>query len=122
MGGCCHALRPLSRSAARLASEHESFGYGVAGKPIGAISSSDHFARHEEARHFCFHMGIGGNAAHGIVRERRYLDRHFRQVDAVFRKSVDHWSERLAQGGLRTVLEAKIRAAMWRAAAGLNFF
>ena len=66
------------------------------------------------------HLHVGRDAAHVIVRDRRHLDRHLGEVDAVLRQPVDHRPERLAQLLRRHVLEAQIGAAVRRAAAGLD--
>ena len=47
------------------------------------------------------HPHVGRDAAHVIVRDRRHLDRHLGEVDAVRREPVDHRAERLAQLRLR---------------------
>ena len=52
--------------------------------------------------------------------DRRDFDRLFGEVDAVLRQPVDHRPGRGAQLGFAAVLEGKPRAAVRRAATGLN--
>ena len=66
------------------------------------------------------HPLVGDDAAHVVMRDRRDLDRHLGEIDAVRREPVDHRAERRAQLGLRAMLEAQIGAAVRRAAAGLD--
>src|ERR1700749_4148575 len=54
------------------------------------------------------------------MRDRRHLDRHLGEIDAVGSKAVDHRTERLAQRVFRTMLETQIRTAMRRTAAGFD--
>ena len=56
-----------------------------------------------------------------IMSDRRDLDGHLQEVDAVLGEPVDHRAERFAQRGLANVLEAEIGAAGRRAAPGLHF-
>ena len=58
------------------------------------------------------HPHVGRDPAHVVMRDRRDLDRHLGQVDAVGRQPVDHRPERGAQGGRRTVLETQECPAM----------
>ena len=115
-----HRLHARRGGAAGLAAEHERLGDGVAGQPVGAVGAADRFAGDQQARQLGLHLHVGRDAAHVIMRDRRHLDRHLRQVDAVVGEPVDHRAERLAQLLRRHVLEAQIRAAVRRAAAGLD--
>ena len=116
-----HALRALGGAAPGAAAEHQRFGDGVAGKPIGAVGAADHFAGDVEAGHVGRHAGVGLDAAHVIMRDRRHLDRHAGEIDVVCGEAIDHRAERRAQRRRRAMLEGQIRAAVRRAAAGLDF-
>ena len=85
--GCApHALRPLGCASSGAAAEHQRLGDGVAGQPIGAVGAADRFAGDQQARHLGLHALVGDDAAHVIVRDRRHLDRHLGEVDAVLRR------------------------------------
>ena len=43
------------------------------------------------------HLRVGYNAAHVVMRDRRHLDRHFGQIDAVGGEAIDHRPEGFAQ-------------------------
>ena len=47
------------------------------------------------------HARVRDDAAHVIVRDRRHLDRHLGEIDAVRRQPVDHRTEGRAQFGFR---------------------
>ena len=115
-----HALGPLGGAAAGAAAEHQRLGDGVAGQPVGAVGAAHRLAGDQQARHLGLHALVGDDAAHVVVRDRRHLDRHPGEIDAVRGEPVDHRAERRAQLRLRAVLEAQIGAAMRRAAPGLH--
>jgi hypothetical protein len=66
------------------------------------------------------HIRIGNDATHVVVRDWRYLDRHFCQIDAIVCEPVDNGSKGLAQRAFRAVLKTEIHPAMRRAAAGFD--
>ena len=67
----CASRSRACRAATRLPSKHQSFGDGVAREPIGAVSASDRFACHQESSYLGFHLRVGSDAAHVVLRDRR---------------------------------------------------
>ena len=59
------------------AAKHQCLRNSVAGKTVGAIGATDRFARNEQAWQSGLHIRIGNDATHVVVRDWRYLDRHF---------------------------------------------
>jgi hypothetical protein len=51
--------------------------------------AADRFAGGEQARQFGLHVGVGHEAAHMVVGDRRHLDRHSGQIDMVPGQAVD---------------------------------
>ena len=90
-------LRARGGAPAGAAAEHQRFGDGVAGQPVGAVGAADHFAGDEQAGHVGRHVGVGFDATHVVMRDRRHLDRHAGEIDAVCGEPVDHRPERRAQ-------------------------
>ena len=110
----------IGSAAASTATKHECLRNGVAGKPVGAIGATDRFPSREQARQTGLHLCVGYDATHMIVRDRRYLHRHFGQIDAIGGETVDHRPEGFAQSVFRAVLKTEIHPAVRRAAAGFD--
>src|SRR5580692_5350584 len=100
--------------------EHERFGDGIAGKAVGAIGPSDRLAAGEKPRDPTLERVVHANPAHVIMRDRRYLDRLAREINAVGGKPVDHRPERAPHLLRWHMLETEIGAARRTAAAGLD--
>src|SRR6266850_7159998 len=100
------AARERRGAKAGAAAEDESFGDGVARKAVRAVRAADRFAGGKEVRHAGAHVGVHADAAHVVVRDRRYFDRLTGEVDAVRREAVDHRTEGRAQDRKSTRLNS----------------
>ena len=74
---------------AGAAAEHQRLGNGVAGQSVSAIGAADCFAGREEPGQIRLHLRVGYDAAHVVMRDRRHLDRHFGEINAISGETVN---------------------------------